>query len=144
VSTEENKVVIRRLIEEVYNEDDQNVLDELVAPDVFNHSAVPEYQRGIEGFRYVNKWVLTAVPDVHYAIEAMIAEGDMVSRHVQRHARGRALGYPPDGQEILGRARPLAPLGRRQAGGALGRQGRSRDATATGSSNVRAGTIGRN
>ncbi len=79
MSAEENKTVIRRLIEEVYNEDNQDVLDELVAPDVFNHSAVPEHQRGIEGFRYVNKWVLAAVPDVHYAIEDMIAEGDMVA-----------------------------------------------------------------
>ena len=48
MSAEEHKAVIRRLIEEVYNEDNQDVLDALVAPDVFNHSAVPEHQRGFE------------------------------------------------------------------------------------------------
>ncbi|MDX6381873.1 MAG: hypothetical protein QOI57_2897 [Rubrobacteraceae bacterium] len=82
-------------------EENKAVLDELVAPDVFNHSAAPEYQRGIEGFKYVNKWVLAAVPNVHYAIEGMIAEGGHggVSRHVQRHARGRVVG-PPTGKRF--------------------------------------------
>ena len=45
MSAEENKTIIRRLIEEFYNEDNQDVLDELVTPDVFNHSAVPEHKR---------------------------------------------------------------------------------------------------
>ena len=48
MSAEEHKAVIRRLIEEFYNEDNQEVLDELVTPDVFNYSAVPEHKRGFE------------------------------------------------------------------------------------------------
>lgn len=48
ISAEENKAVIRRLIEEIHNEDNQHILDELMAPDVFNHSAVPEHQSGFE------------------------------------------------------------------------------------------------
>ena len=43
MSLEENKAVVRRLIVEVYNEDNLAVVDELVAPDVFNHPAVPEH-----------------------------------------------------------------------------------------------------
>ncbi len=42
----------------------------------------PNTSAGSRGFRYVNKWVLAAVPDVHYAIEDMIAEGDMVACRV--------------------------------------------------------------
>jgi hypothetical protein len=41
VSAEDNKAVIRRLIEEVYNQGNLDVVDELVAADVFNHPAVP-------------------------------------------------------------------------------------------------------
>ncbi len=78
---EENKVVIRRLIEEVYNEDSQDVLDELVAPDVFNHSAVP---------------------DVHYAVEGMIAEGDMVACRVTCSGthEGELWGILPTGKRF--------------------------------------------
>jgi hypothetical protein len=34
VSAEDNKAVIRRLIKEVYNESNLDVVDELVAPDI--------------------------------------------------------------------------------------------------------------
>jgi hypothetical protein len=42
-----NKAAVRRLIEEVYNEGNLHVVDELVAPDVFNHPAVREHPHGI-------------------------------------------------------------------------------------------------
>lgn len=38
MSAEENKEVIKRLIEEVYNGDDLDLLDEIVAPEVVNHT----------------------------------------------------------------------------------------------------------
>jgi predicted ester cyclase len=79
MSAEENKALIRRLVDEVYNDNDLDVLDKLVAQDIINHSAVPEHQHGIEGFRHVNEWVRAAFSDVHYEIEDMIAEGDMVA-----------------------------------------------------------------
>lgn len=62
VSAEENKAVIQRLIEEVYND---KVLDELVAQDVIDPSAVPEHRHGIEGFRHVNRWVRAAFSHAH-------------------------------------------------------------------------------
>jgi hypothetical protein len=46
---------------------------------------------------------------------------------------GRSRGHTADRQTFLGRARPLAPFGRRQARGALGGKGRPRD-DATGGS----------
>ena len=39
MSAEDNKAVIRRLIEEVYNQGNLDVVDELVAADIFNHPA---------------------------------------------------------------------------------------------------------
>jgi hypothetical protein len=42
VSLVENKAVWR-LVEEVYNEGNLDVVDELMAPDVFYHAAVPEH-----------------------------------------------------------------------------------------------------
>jgi hypothetical protein len=38
VSAEENKAVVRRFIEEVWNEHNQSIIDEVVAPDYLNHA----------------------------------------------------------------------------------------------------------
>ena len=47
MSAEEHKAVIRRLIEEVYNEDNQDVLDELVTPDVLTTAPFPNTSAGL-------------------------------------------------------------------------------------------------
>ena len=97
MSAEDNKAVIRRLIEEVYNEGNLDVVDELVAPDVFNHPAVPEHQHGIDGFKHVIEWVRATSSDVHYDIDDIIAEGDKVAvrmTHSGTHT-GSVRGIPP-------------------------------------------------
>jgi len=101
MSKEENKAVIRRLIEEVYNGDDLDLLDELVAPDVVNHTAVAEHRRGIEGFGHVVGWSRSAM-DAHYEIESMIAEGDMVACRITMSGvhRGEVAGLPPTGKRF--------------------------------------------
>ena len=102
MSAEENKALIRRLVDEVYNDNDLDVLDELVAQDIINHSAVPEHQHGIEGFRHVNEWVRAAFSDVHYEIEDMIAEGDMVACRITVSGTqdGEFQGNPPTGKRF--------------------------------------------
>ena len=76
---EDNKAVIRRLVKEVYNQGNLDVVDEIVAPDMFDHAAVPEHQHGIDGFKHVLEWVRTCNSDVHYDIDDTIAEGDKVA-----------------------------------------------------------------
>jgi hypothetical protein len=41
---EVNKAADRRVAEEVFNGHSVETLDELLAPDVFNHEAIPELQ----------------------------------------------------------------------------------------------------
>lgn len=41
------------MIEEGWNGHNHNVIDEVVAPDYFNHAAVPEHQRGIAGAKHI-------------------------------------------------------------------------------------------
>ena len=66
---EENKALILRLVEEVYNDDNLDVLDELLAEDFVNYSAVPEHQQGIESFKHVNQWVRAGFSDAHYELD---------------------------------------------------------------------------
>ena len=97
MSAEDNKAVVRRLIEEVYNESNLDILDELIAPDIFNHAAVPEHQHGIDGFKHVIEWVREFSSNVHYDIDDIIAEGDKVAvrmTHSGTHT-GTVRGIPP-------------------------------------------------
>jgi predicted ester cyclase len=131
---EENKAVIRRLVEEVYNNDDLDVLDELLAQDFVNHSAVPEHQHGIESFKHVNRWVRAGFSDAHYKIEDMIAEGDRVACRITLTGThdGEFQGSPPTGRRLrMDHVHWHRPPGRWEAGRALGREGRLGGGAAT-------------
>jgi steroid delta-isomerase-like uncharacterized protein len=99
---ENNKAVVRRLMEEVYNEDDLDAVDELVAPDVFDHPAVAEHQHGIDSFKHVMNWVRTFSSDVHYGIDDILAEGDKVAVRMTQSGThtGSVRGIPPTGKRF--------------------------------------------
>ena len=102
MSAEDNKAVIRRLIEEVYNRGNLDVVDELMAPDVFDHAAVPEHQHGIDGFKHVIEWVRDLSSDIHYDIDDIIAEADKVAVRmtVSGTDTGTLRGNPPTGKRF--------------------------------------------
>ena len=102
MSAEENKAVIRRLIEEVYNAGNLDVVDRLVAPEVFNHPAVAEHQHGTDGFKHVIEWVRDIGPDTHYDVDDIISEGDKVAVRmtVSGTHTGTLRGIPPTGKRF--------------------------------------------
>lgn len=83
MSTEQNKAVVRRLIEEVLNKQDFAHVDELLAPDYINHLA----PGGREGFKQFNTMLRSAVPNlkVYMSIEHLTAEGDYVVARMTFH-----------------------------------------------------------
>ena len=102
MSVEENKAVIRRLFDEVFNYQNFDVLDELVAEDVVNHSATEEHRYGIEGFRHVMEWGAALMPNGRYELIDMIAEGDKVACRVlvSGTQEGEVFGIPPTGKRF--------------------------------------------
>ena len=80
MSVEENKALVRRLVE-VWNNRNWGVLDELMAPDCVDHYSLPgEAQKtGREGYKEAQINVTNAFPDLHFTIEDMIAEGNKVA-----------------------------------------------------------------
>jgi predicted SnoaL-like aldol condensation-catalyzing enzyme len=76
MSTEQNKAVVRRFIEQSLNKYDTSLVDELFAPDYANH-LVPG---GREGFKQFFPMMKSAHPDLkwHFTVERMMAEGDYV------------------------------------------------------------------
>jgi predicted SnoaL-like aldol condensation-catalyzing enzyme len=83
MSTEQNKAVVRRFIEEVFNNQNLALVDELFAPDYVNHLA----PGGREGFKEFFTMLSSAFPDFKYhaSIEHLIAEGDYVVARITYH-----------------------------------------------------------
>ncbi len=102
MSAEDNKAVIRRLIEEVYNEGNLDVVEELVASDLFDHAAVPEHRHGIDAFKHVITWVRDISSDVHYHIDDIIAEGEKVAVRMTNSGThtGPIRDIPPTGKSF--------------------------------------------
>ncbi|HEX5166555.1 MAG TPA: ester cyclase [Thermomicrobiales bacterium] len=101
--SEANKQIVRRFIDEVWNQARLEVADELVHPLYENNEgAGPEaVKRNVRAFK-------SAFPDLHDSIEALIAEGDFVAARVTRS--GTHLGTFRDVYEASGRAMSITEL----------------------------------
>ena len=103
VSTEENKALARRVLEEMFNKGNLDVADELLATDYVDHDpAMPEDIHGPDGFKeYVGAY-RSAFPDMHVEIEDQIAEGDkVVTRWTGTGTHdGELAGIPPTGNRV--------------------------------------------
>jgi steroid delta-isomerase-like uncharacterized protein len=103
VSTEENKALARRVLEEMFNKGNLDVADELLATDYVDHDpAMPEDIHGPEGFKeYVGAY-RSAFSDLHLEIEEQIAEGDLVTTRWTGTGThdGELAGIPPTGNRV--------------------------------------------
>ena len=80
MSTEENKAVLRREVEELYNHTGNlDVVEEIFSPEYVSHEPTSGEVRGIEGARRFAATFREAFPDLQNAIEDMVAEGDKVA-----------------------------------------------------------------
>jgi steroid delta-isomerase-like uncharacterized protein len=103
MSTEDNKALMRRFLEEVFNKKNLAAIDELIAPNHIDHSAgAAGSPAGPEGSRQLIGMMLTAFPDMHVTVEDMIAEGDkVVVRFTERGTQQGAFGsIPPTGKHV--------------------------------------------
>ncbi len=89
MSTEDNKAIVRRVLEEMWSKGNVATVDELIAPncvahvDSPPHAPVPaEEQFMLEGFKhFVSQW-RTTFPDLQQTIELQVAQGDLLATHV--------------------------------------------------------------
>ena len=78
MSSEENKAIVRGMIEEVFNGRNVAAADQFIAADYVEHNLAPGHGAGLQGFKkLVTAW-LAAFPDLHSTIEDLIAESDKV------------------------------------------------------------------
>lgn len=107
MSLEENKAIVRRFYEELWNKRNLSVADEIIAPECVTHQlqsgaisvAVPRSPEAVK--QHVNEW-LTGFPDLRFEVQQMIAEEDLVtSRSMMSGTHtGAWLGIAPTGKEV--------------------------------------------
>ncbi len=101
MSAEENKALVRRFVEEFWNEGNIATANELVAVDAGIHLPTGEVVGlgGLKGF--AGAW-RGAFPDWHSTVEELVAEGDRVAeRWTGRGTHlGELQGVPPTGKRV--------------------------------------------
>lgn len=98
--SEQNKMVVRRAFEEVYNQGNLYVVDELVSSDFVVHLASEDIH-GSTGMKQFVSSLRQAFPDLHMTIQDQVAEGDkVVTRWLARGTHtGTFHGVPPTGRK---------------------------------------------
>ena len=101
MSTEENKKLVLRWKDEIWNKRNINIIDELYAPDYVGHIVgAPGPVQGREAFKQLIA-AYSAAFDIYFTSEFLIAEGDRVAAYDTfgfKHT-GTFQGVPPTGKE---------------------------------------------
>jgi predicted ester cyclase len=112
MSVKENKAIVRRFYEEFYNKRNEAVPDELISPDYRIWSAGREWvalpTRGQQCIRmFVVGW-WGGFPDLSFAIQDMVAEGDRVVSVDLVHATHTGdFPWGPGGKPIKATGKPV-------------------------------------
>jgi steroid delta-isomerase-like uncharacterized protein len=80
VSLEDNKILYRHIVEEVWNSCNLEMVDEFIDTNCIFH-AFEKDLKGSEQFRQYAEELLTVFPDIHFTIEDLIAERDRIVSH---------------------------------------------------------------
>ncbi len=99
----ENKAIVRRLLEELWNKGNLSLADEILATNYVHHDpSTPDFGRGPEGEKKRATLYRTAFPDLQLAIEDMVAEGDrVVTRWTARGThKGDLSGIAPTAKQF--------------------------------------------
>lgn len=102
MSADKNKALFSARLRGVVEPGNLSVADELIAPDFINHAASAGSNRGPDSMRVSVTWARNAFPDLHFEIEELVAEGDIVAGRLTVSAthRGPLMGMPPTGRSV--------------------------------------------
>ncbi len=101
MSAEENKALVRRFVEEFWNEGNMVTADELMAVDAEIHMPTGEVVN-LDGLKSFASTFRGSFPDWHSTFEELIAEGDRVAELWTGRGthRGELQGIPPTGKRV--------------------------------------------
>lgn len=97
----ENKALMRRFIDEVWNKGDLDLADALFHPEATSPSA-PALPTGGTGVKVIAGMFRSAFPDYWMTIDLLLAEGDRVAARFTQGGthQGELFGIPPTGKTV--------------------------------------------
>ena len=101
--SEQNKTVVRRLFDELWNKGNLQVADEIIAPTYQHHDAsTPDLGKGPESEKKRATLYRNAFPDLRLTVEGLVAEGETVVARWSCHGthKGELNGIPPTGKQF--------------------------------------------
>jgi predicted ester cyclase len=108
----ENKAVLARFIDEIFNRAEYSHLNELLTPDYQINEAPPRASSGADGVKLVAGMFRDAFPDLWIDLDKMVAEDDAVSARCTFRGthRGVFMGFQPTGRVVAMTALMLVHL----------------------------------
>lgn len=103
MSAEQNKAIVRRVYEELFNQENKGIIDEVYASEVVIHDPFMGTMAGIAAFKQLLGVFDTAFPGHRVKVEQVVAEGDYVSvlhTHTGTHT-GQFMNLPPTGKQFV-------------------------------------------
>jgi steroid delta-isomerase-like uncharacterized protein len=99
MAADDNKAVLRRIYEDVFNRGDVGAADDLLAPDVVDHTFGSQ---GLESTKRFFTDLLEAFPDFHAEVHDVIGEGDLVASRITFTGthHGEFAGVPATGRYV--------------------------------------------
>lgn len=97
-----NKQIVRRLYDEIFNNQDSRAIDVLIADNITIYDPVMGEMHGIDAFRQFAAVFQSAFSEQNTTVESIIAENDLVAA-LHTHAgvnTGSFMGLPPTNRAI--------------------------------------------
>ena len=97
--------LIHRWFEEVWNNKNEDAIDELMAPDAEAHGltdAEGNQVRGTEAFKTLHRQFVSAYPDLNITVEDTVTEGDKIAARCRVTAThgGHPIGVAPTNEPV--------------------------------------------
>jgi steroid delta-isomerase-like uncharacterized protein len=104
MSTEQNKALVRQMVEELFNQGNIDRADDFLAPDFAEREELPPgLPGGPEGVKQLTMMLRGAFPDLKATVDDIVAEGDKVvirQTWTGTHTGGAFMGIPPTGKSV--------------------------------------------
>ncbi len=101
-STDANKAIVERFVDEACNKGNLSAVDELVAADAVDHSAPPGFPPGAAGVKQLVAMFRGAFPDLETHHQDTLVEGDKVAvrPRISGTHNGPFMGIGPTGRRV--------------------------------------------
>ena len=103
MAAEQNKALIVRFVEELFNRGNMGIVGEIFAPDFIEHEQLPPgIPIGREGVKVMTTMLRNAFPDFKATIDDILAEGDKVVVRMTWSGtqKGEFMGVPAAGKRV--------------------------------------------